>query len=228
MDKTAHQLVRTLKLSLQSFHFLYPRDRPIMSALPNRPLVTEAGEETIPGDDDTSASEYSKSGSEENSDEEDNEQNEDDNFTVLANVTPGTSTMTPVFPFRESKVDNMIQASNFEFGRGTVVRGANQLEGVGRTSFGNVVQETAQRHMYHEDMTELGVTIRRYKNERSGSLSPMSFDFVGAEGLGVTENPSFGDHGIDKCSSEELLTLQVNLTKILNFFMKNYALRKKK
>ena len=188
MDKTGHQLARTLRSSLQLYLSL--PDHSVVSAVPKRQLVTEAGE-----------------------------------------------------------VDNMIQASNFEFERGTVVRGANQLEGVGRTSFGNVVQETAQRHMYHEDMTELGVTIRRYKNERLGSLSPVPFDSVGAEGLGVTENPSFGEHGINKCSSEELLTLQVDLTKftlkayrfcciinmfaptsakILNFFMKNYALRKKK
>ena len=195
--------------SLQSLHLLSRPDQPFET---NSSVVAEAGEERIPDDDDTSVSECSKSDSDETSDEEDDEHYQNGNWTILEDETPETSTMTSLHP--ETEADHMTQRSYFESEGGAAARGGNQLKNVGRTNVGIVVLETTQKYTYHEDISELGVKIRRYKDDRSGSLSP-----VGAEGLGVTENPSFGDESTDKCPLEELLTLQVrNISlKVYNF-----------
>ena len=205
MNETGNQLAQTLKSSLPLLTLMFLPNHPIVSALPNSPVTEQSGESIL--NDYTSAPQYSNLQSDETSHKDDKEHC---NWTVLGNMTPERLTVTSEHSQTAVECVRAYLGSEVE----TVARGVNQLENVGRTSVGKVVQETGQIDVYHEDVTELRINVRWYEDERS---NPVPFDSIRAEGLGVTENPSVDDSCVDKCSSEEFLTLQVR-----NIILKAY------
>ena len=52
----------------------------------------------------------------------------------------------------------------------------------------NVFQVQVQRHRYNEDMTDLGITIRKNEDEGAEAPDSMALDSVIAEGFRITGN----------------------------------------
>ena len=84
-----------------------------------------------------------------------------------------------------------------------------QLENEVRTIAGKAIQETVQGPRYREDVTEFGVNIRRYEDERPESKDPIHFDSVAAGAVGVRRNSSLGNNATDKYSPQKLPIPQV-------------------
>ena len=79
-----------------------------------------------------------------------------------------------------------------------------QFENEGIAVAGNAIQKNVQEPMYHEDMTEFGINIRRYGIERPESPVLTSLDSVVAGAVGLVVNLSLGDNADDKYRMQEI------------------------
>ena len=91
--------------------------------------------------------------------------------------------------------------SNSELGVYSETEQDEQFENEGIATAGNAIQKIVQRP-YREEMTEFGIKIRRYEDERPESLVLTSLDSIVPGAVG-------GNNDTDKYSLQKLPTLQV-------------------
>ena len=91
-----------------------------------------------------------------------------------------------------------------------------QFDNEGIATAGNSIQKIVQKPRYREDMTEFGIKIRRYEDERPESPVLTSMDSVVAGAVGVVRNLSLGDNAADIYPMQEL-----QVTNIMYFVITN-------
>ena len=91
-----------------------------------------------------------------------------------------------------------------------------QFENEGIADARNAIAKNVQGPRYQEDMTEFGIKIRRYEDERVESLVLTSLDSVVAGAVGVVGNLSLGDNAADKYPMQELQVINIMYFTITN------------